>query len=91
MTSRVILCIFIPLVPSTDQIYHLPASRLGDKFNISMTLIELITQYNTTCHFLISKTYMTASQQSFKWIDIKDFLLKHYSLAMFEQALTPSL
>ena len=27
---------------STDQIYHLAASRLGDKFNWSMTLGELL-------------------------------------------------
>ena len=33
MTSRVIFYIVIPLVSSTNQIYHLAASRLGDKFD----------------------------------------------------------
>ena len=35
-------CRVICLVSSTDQIYHLRASRLGDKFDRSMTLGKLL-------------------------------------------------
>ena len=35
-------CRVICLVSSTDQIYHLAASRLGDKFDRSMTLGKLL-------------------------------------------------
>ena len=35
-------CLVIYLVSSTDQIYHLAALRLGDKFDRSMTLSKLL-------------------------------------------------
>ena len=35
-------CLVICLVSSTDQIYHLAASRLGDKFDRSMTRGKLL-------------------------------------------------
>ena len=35
-------CLVIYPVSSTDQIYHLAASRLGDKFDWSMTLGKLL-------------------------------------------------
>ena len=42
MTSRVILCIVIHRVSSTNQIYHRAANRRGDKFDWSMTRGELL-------------------------------------------------
>ena len=35
-------CLVIYLVSSTDQIYHLAASRLGDKCDRSLTLGKLL-------------------------------------------------
>ena len=42
MTTHVILSLVIPLVSSTNQMYHLAASQLVDKFDWSMTLDELL-------------------------------------------------
>ena len=42
----------MPQVSSTNEIYHRAAKGRGDKFDWSMTRGELITQYNTYCHFL---------------------------------------
>ena len=43
-------CLVICLVSSTNQIYHLAASRLGDKYDRSMTL-GITRQYCTAFHF----------------------------------------
>ena len=40
--KSVVLLLVIYLVSSTDQIYHLAASRLNDKFDWSMTLSILL-------------------------------------------------
>ena len=40
--KAVYYCLVIYLVSSTDQIYLLTASRLGDKFDRSMTLGKLL-------------------------------------------------
>ena len=47
-------CLVIYLVSSTDQIYHLAASRLGDKCDRSMTLGKLLDN-NAVSHFYFLK------------------------------------
>ena len=57
-------CLVIFIVSSTDQIYHLAASRLGDKYDQSMTLSKLLDN-NTQFFIFISLTNSNCNELFF--------------------------
>ena len=58
-------CLVIYLVSSTNQIYHLVASRLGDKFDWSMTLGKLLD--NNAQLFICISSIWSLPPTNVKW------------------------